>query len=354
MDEPKDQQAPGPHNQRHPIDDAAQDWFLLLTSGAPTEDDRVRFDVWRAADPRHNEAYDELCTLWNDIDGLRDAFAPPGASLRTQPVAEEKAASPAAPTLPQRKKGFYVNRRHVIWGTLAAACVVLFLAVTPDIAMHLLADHKTAVGKQAHIALPDGSIAWLNTNTAIAVEYAEGRRQISLLQGEAQFQVAKDAARPFAVMARKGQTTALGTLFMIHAEQTRVAVTVSEGTVEVASPVGGSGAQAAQAETAIVGAGQQVRYREGAAPGRAHDVDAAAATAWRDGFIAIKNLPLTDALAEIDRYRPGRIVLLANTDELEPVTARLSIAAIDNGLAALAATQGLTLTRLTDYLVLVR
>ena len=77
-------------------------------------------------------------------------------------------------------------------------------------------------------------------------------------------------------------------------------------------------------------------------------------TAWRDGVVAVEGLAFERALAEIDRYRPGRILLWTDGSALEPVTLRLSIAALDEGLDALAATHGLTVTRVTDYLVILR
>lgn len=63
-----------------------------------------------------------------------------------------------------------------------------------------MSDHHTAVGEQARIELPDGSIAWLNTDTAIDVRYSENRREIVLLKGEAQFDVQKIPDRPKAYL----------------------------------------------------------------------------------------------------------------------------------------------------------
>ena len=358
MTEPNDQEKPEPPDGRDTIDEAAQDWFLLMTSGAPTEEDRKRFRAWQAADPRHQAVYDELCALWVGIDGLHDAFAPPDAAhsqLRPQRGEEQPPRrSTGVHTRPGRRGGVRFTRRQVFGAGLAAACVALVVATAPDLATRVFADHITGVGEQARIDLPDGSVAWLNTDTAISVDYAAGRRQISLLQGEAQFEVAKDAARPFAVMAREGRSTALGTVFSVRDDGRGAVVTVSEGTVEVASPIEDGGAPTSNAATAVLDLGEQVHYAEGAPPGAVRSVDPSRVTAWREGFIAIREMPLADALIEIDRYRPGRIVLLADPEGLEPVTARLSIASVDSGLDALAATHGLTVMRLADYLVLVR
>ena len=147
---------------------------------------------------------------------------------------------------------------------------------------------------------------------------------------------------------------ALGTVFNVHDDGSGVLVTVSEGTVEVTSPLDSQDPSAQAVAIPVLNAGEQVRYIEGAPPGPVRQVNHVSVTAWRHGFIAIRNLPLSDALSEIDRYRPGRIVLLAETNGLEPVTARVSIGSIDDGLSALVATQGLKVTQVTRYLAFVR
>lgn len=342
--------------ERERIDEAAQDWFLLVTSGEPTPDDRAQFATWYEADARHRAAFEELRALWTDVDALREAFAAAQAATSRSgaPDAAPASALEAATTPQRRKSRIHVGRRQVVQGTLAAACLATLLAAAPDLATRFMADHRTGVGEQARVALPDGSVAWLNTDTAIEVAYAAERRRIALLRGEAQFEVATDGDRPFIVTARDGRSTALGTVFTVRVDEDGAAVTVSEGAVAVTSPGAGDADAATGSRTAVVNTGEQVRYDENAPPQPVRRVASDAVNAWRKGVLEIRGLPLAEALAEIDRYRPGRILLLADTDGLEPVTARLSIAAIDGALDALAATHGLSVVRITDYLALVR
>jgi transmembrane sensor len=211
----------------------------------------------------------------------------------------------------------------------------------------LLADHSTAIGQQRTVALPDGSIAYLNTDTAIDVSFSERRRVVKLLHGEALFEVKKDETRPFDVLALDGKATAVGTAYAVGIADERATVTVTEGIVRVTSPDGSFDGPS------TLRAGQQVSYWRGGAPQLVRTLDAEAATSWRRGAIAIRNLPLADALVEIGRYRPGRTVLLGDGARYAPVTARLSLADIDGGIDALAATHGLTVTRITDFLLIV-
>lgn len=320
------------------ISDAAQDWFLRLEAPGGSAADQERFRAWREADPRHAAAYDEVRATWSQIKDLETAFAPRG-----------RAAPMRAPV--SQRRGLSMRWR---WGAtvagLVAACVLMF-AFAPAIVRlptRLLADHSTAIGQQRIVVLPDGSMAHLNTDTAIDVSFSDRRRVVKLLHGEVLFEVKKDAARPFDVQALDGKATAVGTAYAVGIAHERATVTVTEGIVRVTSPDGSFDGPS------MLTAGQQVSYRRGGAPGAARTLDAEAATSWRQGAIAIHNLPLADALAEIGRYRSGRIVLFGDSARYAPVTARLSLADIDGGIDALAATHGLSVTRVTDFLLIVR
>ena len=342
MNKPRHQETPPLPSARERIDEVAQEWFILLSSGKATGADRRRFHEWSLADPRHLAAYEELMELWGGIDGLRDAFAEQDETRR----AEQHRRVPAPV---HGQTGTRFRRRHVAWSALAAACIAVVVFAAPEIGALLRADSRTGVGEQARVEFPDGSMAWLNTDTAVDVQYEEGQRRIVLLHGEAEFHVAKDPARPFTVLALQGQITALGTTFAVRDHGRSATVTVRQGKVEVASPdTDGTTSRA------VLGSSEQVSYPEGQGLGPVRTVDTAAALVWRKGFINVRGMPFADALAEIDRYRPGRIVLLADTAKQGLVTARLSIRAIDEGLDALAATQGLSVTRVTKYLTLIR
>jgi transmembrane sensor len=81
---------------------------------------------------------------------------------------------------------------------------------------------------------------------------------------------------------------------------------------------------------------------------------APAAVAWRQDAIVIRDRRFAEALAEIGRYRAGRIMLLGDASPCGQVTARLALSDLDGGIDALAATSGLSVTRVTGYLMIVR
>lgn len=342
MTDAKDKTVPTPS-----IDDAAQDWFLRLASGEASEADLDAFKAWCATDPRHRIAYEEVHALWNDIGALQPAFVAAGQQRRVPDTAPQRArAAVPRQAAPSRTTG-RAGRKRVFGGVVAAGLAVaaVFLA---DLPTRLTADHRTAVGEQARVTLPDGSLVTLNTDTAVSVDYSESRRAVSLLRGEAHFEVVANPARPFTVLALGGSATATGTAFVVRDHGASASVVVTEGAVAVSSP------RASPQSPASLRAGQRVHYREGRPPGPAERADVPAAAAWREGALLVKGLPLDQAIAEIDRYLPGRVLLLAETADLEPVTARLSLQSLDTGLKALATTHGLSVTQVTGYLTIIR
>lgn len=299
----------------------ARDWVILLASGDVDEPQLAAFRAWLAASPRHREAFETERRLWIDLGGLH-------------------AADTVVPFPTDH------SRRPDLWRSVAvgliAACLALVAVFAEDARLSWLADYATAQGEQRELKLPDGSTAYLNTDTALAVDFSDSVRTIELLRGEALFEVAKNPDRPFRVLARGGSAEALGTAFIVRATDDVTHITVTEGVVRVTS--GRDGGRVA------LSAGQSVDYRAGDAPSSPYGTDLAAATAWRKGEIRIDGQPLDVAIAELDRYRPGRIILLGDR-RYRDVGGAFDINDIDSAAAGLAATHGLTVLEITPFLM---
>ncbi len=313
----------------------AREWIVLLASGRVTEDEMSRFKHWIAESPAHRAAFDKERTFWQQLEQLKGAGSEWGGEPR------RTASDPGTP--PRR------TRRAIFAGGVAAACIALAV-LYQDIRLFLLADHRTAVGEQRVVTLPDGGIVRLNTDTAIAVTYREQERRIDLLRGEALFEVMPDRQKPFRVFAQGGVTHAVGTAFVVQANEQKTRVAVTEGIVDVA--VIDSGDRQSGPSIAVR-KDQQTSYRSGATPKIVQDSDSHAVTAWTRGAIVIQGEPFAEAMAELDRYRPGRIVVLADVSRTQPVSGRFLLTGIDDALTALASTQGLSVIRVTNYLVLI-
>jgi ferric-dicitrate binding protein FerR (iron transport regulator) len=145
------------------------------------------------------------------------------------------------------------------------------------------------------MTLPDGTMVWLNAFSSLhyPTRFTGATRTIEVT-GEAYFEVAADAARPFIVKTGKEQVTVLGTHFNINAYEDEPAVrtTLLEGAVKVSNGVG---------EVALR-PGQQAAVREHAAGISVASVNAEDAVAWKNGFFHFDNADIQTVMRQISRW----------------------------------------------------
>jgi len=336
------------------VEQTARDWLLALSSGEASETDMAQFAAWRDADPRHRAAFEDIRRLWRDLEPLKDVFSvAPVASIGRPPAGGGVGLGRNGPARRQAR-----SRRFALALSLVASLALVVGATAGGFGIggEKAADYRTVAGEQRSVTLPDGSTVHLNTDTAVAVTLQDARRTVSLLRGEALFDVAPDRARPFTVEAPGGSATATGTAFSVRRTGDSVIVTVTEGSVRVAAPADAKdrgGAAVRPTGTASLKPGDQVSFRTDMPLDPVRSIDISTATAWRRGLIAVDAQPLSRAVAEIARYRSGAILLLAEDAGREPVTARIPLDAIDGGLRAIAAANGLSVTSITDGLLII-
>lgn len=298
------------------------------------------FERWRAADPRHRRAFDEMQRLWR-------ALEEPASCLTAGTPAV--AAAPSNLRLPPRQSTRWTSAPRI-----AAMAACLLVAVTTGLAWQdevidrLQSDYRTAVGEHAPLHLADGSRIVLNTDTAVAVDLGPDGRHVRLLRGEAWFDVAQDTARPFEVQTPSGSVHVTGTRFDVRLDGDDAVVSLAEGRVELAASSNRKG----HAPASLV-PGQQARLSDDGVSD-ATAFDRTAVTAWLRGQFVFYDAPLATVVAELNRYRPGRIVV-ANTDlETLRISGVFRTDDPDAALAVIADTLPVRITRLTDYLVLLR
>lgn len=317
--------------------EAATAWFVRMRSDPVTARDRRDFEAWLARDSGHADAYARAAALWDELGGMPD------------PRPRRRGA--AARGIRRLAPGLYGS---------AAACAALAAVAlwwSGGGYDRLRADHATAVGEVRSLALPDGSVVELGTDTALAIRFSADRRRIELYRGEAFFTVAADPGRPFEVAAEQGVSRALGTAFNVEDEGRSVTVTVEHGRVMVTGPAGGRGevpadARDPEAAAVILAAGESARYGPG--PVARSRVDPQAATAWRQGRLVFANWSLRDVVAELDRFRPGAIVFLDAAVADARFTGAVSLRDTDRALDAIEAALPVDVLRLTPYLTVLR
>jgi transmembrane sensor len=308
----------------------ARGWVVRLASGAMTDDDLAALYAWLGESARHARAFEAERAFWQRLGPLAVTFE------RLERTDEPVRVRP-------RRRGL----RVAFPAAVALAACLLLLAFVPDLATALRADLRSGGGAVLTATLPDGSRVVLDRNSAIAVAFDAGQRRVELLEGEAFFEVTRDAARPFRVAAAGGISEALGTAYAVRLEHDGARVAVVEGRVAVS-------ADTAPGVRREVTAGKALRYTEAGRFSPLATLGAGRALAWRQGRVVLVDRPLPEALAELERYHPGRIVLLADARSAAPVSGIIDLDRLDEGIAALAATHGLTAHRLTPYLTVLR
>ena len=312
----------------------ARDWIVRLSSGAMAPDEQERLQQWLEASADNRAAFERERAFWHELSVLETDFAGAGPRKRFVNVWRR-------------------GRTAVTASAVVAACLFAVLWFFTGIPSRLMADHATGVGEVAAVSLPDGSTALLNSDSAIDVRYRDGLRLVMLKRGEAVFTVRHDPQSTFRVAVSGGNTDATGTSFAARLNGSEVTVTVAEGSVRVFGPAAPDAARAA-GEGIAVKADQQLSYTSGETPAAAHAIKAADALAWRNGSIVLDGRPFAQALNEIGRYIPERLVLDQAAQQARPVSGIFSIRAPYRAIEALAATQGFAVYRIPHVAIFIR
>jgi transmembrane sensor len=282
--------------QREAIEAEAARLVILLRSS----DDKDAHDAayrWINANPVHAVAFATADDVWRKSEHVRlrtadQVAAEPGRTHIAQPDAVDEAM--AGWTFP-------LSRRQAAGGILAMAATVA-AGVGMGMQFNLFGDRrKTGMGQRETARLNDGSSISLNGNTTIDLLIDQKRRQVRLLRGEAMFDVAKDAARPFLVDLGDAQIRVLGTKFNIRRREGVTELAVTEGVVAVSS-IG--------THPVTVSAGSSALIRPGIATTLVNDPGfVQQRIAWTEGFLEFDQQPLEEVVEEFNRYRTNPIVI---------------------------------------------
>jgi transmembrane sensor len=168
---------------------------------------------------------------------------------------------------------------------------------------------RTPNGGEYALILEDGTKVWLNAASSLRypVSFTGKQRQVALT-GEAYFEIAKNKAKPFIVVAGTMQVQALGTAFNVNtyekADSGRTA-TLVEGRIKVT----------AGNKTAFLQPGEQCTTSP--AVNRITKADIEAVIAWKNGLFIFNNTPLREVLAQLTRWYDIKLAYspACNTDK---------------------------------------
>lgn len=265
------------------VSQQATEWYVRLQADNVREQEFSDFQIWLKQDPCHQHAWQCLEQFGLSIAQIRHPLLP-----QAMAAVEQKERSLQ-----------HSNLKSIIWLLVFATGLFgLYQAKQQQLWQQWQADYKTQVGEQKQIHLADGSHIILNTNTAINVDYNDAKRQIKLIKGEIQIDVGQDTRhRPFLVQSRDGSMQDIGTQFNIRQNDQDTVLAVTEGEVQVTTQK--------SKERANIRANQQVLFNQQTL--QPIEPLHSKYRSWSNGTLNVYKMPLTEFIAELDRYHHGKL-----------------------------------------------
>lgn len=314
------------------IETEAIAWFARMHSDVRTRADEDRFEQWLKQDSRHELAYARIASLWRKA----------GPEINPRSLAGDE---PTAPRISPKFKRMALAAMLV--ATVAGA--VLLLALHKGLVTE--GSFVTAAGAQRQIDLSDGSTITLNTRSEVSVDLAGNYRIVRLIRGEARFNVAKDAARPFIVDTGSARVRALGTSFDVRVSDAQLAVTLLEGRVEVASTPRGA---VPPIEPVVLQPGQQLALELSTGEHKVQGITRERANAWLAHQLVFEAASLVDVVTEANRYLPNPVVIGDASLEEVQVSGVIRAGSLDSLVGSLEASFPIEVRQTPDGPVLIR
>lgn len=276
------------------VREQAAAWVVRLHND-PSAVDLERFEQWCNLDQRHGRAFDEALAAWINVG--EHATASKVLAMRHAALGRVRRAE-----------------RRWNWPAIAAAVCLFVLAPLVGVVWYTMRPaaeqiFQTALGEQRVILLSDGSRMSLDALSEVRVRYTPDVRNLELISGRANFEVAKDVTRPLKVRVGPRIVTALGTVFSVERESTDVVVTLVEGSVAVTTrDVPNSHIQMRPRQELRITDSGQVNMRDG--------IDPVQALAWREGKLIFDDAPLRVVVARMNKYSATQIEVAGEANEL--------------------------------------
>ena len=307
----------------------ALNWVVRLNSGEATKGDRQAFSEWVEQNTEHRKAFFAARRLWQEMEGLDPIEAwVPAQSMRN------------GPDVVQAKR----SRLRIAYVTAAFGVIAVFgILAKPLVLRYWVADFRTAVGEIRTVHLPDGSTLSLNTDSMVALDFDEHRRNLRLLTGEAVFEVTPNP-RPFVVSAGSGKIRALGTRFVVRYTDDQARVSVLEHAVEIRSE---------NHAPVQLNAGYRLAYGEHGLLDIPQALPDSEPDAWRQGKLKFDGRPLLEVLRELDRYLPGKLLLANDRLANHQVSGIFEIEKLDRAVPVIAKSLNLQTTAIGTLLVVI-
>lgn len=313
-------------NKQARVRDEASIWLARIQEPLSAERQQELL-AWLAQDKAHERELLELATVWDELEVLSE-LAPLFESVSLPLNQSAQTDNPSSSWAPLGiAASIFVTLGLAVYFFSGVSTSNERLAIferTANEPVHQgsseaeivanKSEHqsfKTSIGEQLELRLADGSIATLNTDTHIVVNFSATQRTIRLLQGEAHFDVFKDPTRPLKVLVSGKSVKAIGTAFSVRKKSgSDIEVAVDHGLVEVYQIKDEPEKDSAPALKASLDAGDVLTIADEQPQLIEYDLDEMEdRLAWRDGMIVINDKTLDYVINEFGRYSEQKVLL---------------------------------------------
>lgn len=332
----------GDEHETDPLLEEAADWFLRLQETPHDPATAGQFEAWLASSPEHARAWAKIGQVWQLVGTVPPAHEAAWRHGGQSPFAGRSIAD----RRPARtiRTGAPNWRRRTVYAIAAAACAVIITMATPSLMLRIEADHMTGTAESQVIALPDGSSVTLGAGSAIAAAIDNRSRNVTLLAGEAFFDVAHDADRPFTVKAGEVAVAVLGTTFDMQLSANAATVQLAHGSVEVGYD------HAGRTGTARLSPGEMISVDRQTGDMSRSAIAQDDIAAWRSGHLFVTDSSIGSVVEQLQRYHPAWIKVLDSDLAAERVTGLYDLRDPDRALRALVEPYGGHVRTVSPYL----
>lgn len=308
----------------------------LLDINTPSE--KAAVTAWLAEKAEHQRYFEHFRLIWEESRKL--------AAVST--VNENDAWSRF-----QQRVGANENTTRIVkmdtgisWRPILRIAAVLIIMIGAAgawyISQHRNAPLIVSSGEQIkQDVLPDGSQVTLNKQSTIT--YAGNRKQRSVkLEGEAFFDVAQDAGKPFVIKVNDVTVRVLGTSFNVKSTHGKTEVIVETGAVEVTK--NNNSVQLKQHEKAVITEQQE-------APSKQNNTDELYSY-YRTQTFVCNNTPLWK-LVEILNEAYGVNIVIANNDKRDlQINSTFTNSSLDSTLKVIGLTYEIAVEKQGSQIIL--
>ncbi len=318
-----------------------------------------RLTGWKQRNSQNAVELDAAVDLWSQLEQLSDA--PEIVEWCNVDKIERGGA------ITRRAQAIAASLILGVMSALAVWWLQPFSQSGVDVGSNELTRYMTQIGERKKIALSDGSVITLNTDSHLVADFNAERRRVVLDRGEAYFDIAKESNRPFTIDLGSRAITVLGTEFNVRKVRSQLSIAVVEGMVVVhrkeklpstifSSTRGPNSEHASQSPDQYqLKSGDVITVDNDSWQTAKLETDSESSrrASWRSGKVWFYEQPLYKVVQEMNRYTK-RKVLIEDADIMNlKVTAVLHLDELDAILVGLEASLPININSYPGSIVIV-